>query len=263
MRKIEERKAYHMTRRVLQIIGQIMRYAVVTGRADRDFTPDLKGALKKYKKGHYAAIDADELPNLLQAIYKNEPRLYKQTILAIKLILLTFVRTSELINATWDEFDFENKIWRIPAQRMKMRLPHIVPLSKQVNDILEELGNAYGRKGYILPSIVNWKKPISNNTILSGLGRLGYKGIMTGHGFRALAMSTIKEKLGYRHEVVDRQLAHLPKSLIDQAYDRAMFLPDRTKMMQEWADYIDSISRFSMSVKINYQPYSISLNNAA
>jgi integrase len=251
MQKIEERKAYHMTRRVLQIIGQVMRYAVVTGRADRDFTSDLKGSLKKYKKGHYAAIEPDKLPDLMKAINKNEARLYKQTILAIKLLLLTFVRTSELINARWEEFDFEKSIWNIPAERMKMRLPHVVPLSKQVVDILNELGDFYGRNGYILPSIINMHKPISNNTILQGLGRLGYKKIMTGHGFRALAMSTLKEKLGYRHEVVDRQLAHLPKNKIDQAYDRATFIPDRIKMMQEWADYINTISMSQMCLIVN------------
>lgn len=253
LRKIEDRGSPYMARRVLQIMGQVMRYAVVTGRAERDITTDLKGALKKYRKGHYAAISSDELPELIKAIEKNRPRLFPQTIFAIKLILLTFVRTSELINSTWDEFDLNKAIWIIPAQRMKMRVEHRVPLSKQTIAILAELQELYGRTGYILPSSVRRDQPISNNTILKGLGRLGYTKTMTGHGFRALAMSTIKEKLGYRHEVVDRQLAHLPRNAIDQAYDRALFLPDRMKMMQDWADYIDEFKQI-VSGNIDRKP---------
>lgn len=242
LRKVEERECYHLARRILQIMGQVLRYAVVSGRAERDITTDLKGALKKYKKGHYAAIDADQLPEFLATVHKNEARLFKQTVLALRLMLLTFVRTSELINATWDEFDLDNAMWVIPPERMKMRTPHQVPLSHQVLAILSDLKETYGNEGYILPSVVRRNQPISNNTILTALARLGYKKAMTGHGFRALAMSTIKEKLGYRHEVVDRQLAHLPRNAVDQAYDRAMFLSERKKMMQEWADYISILS---------------------
>ncbi len=241
LRKVEDRKAHDMAKRVLQMMGQVMRYAVITGRAERDITVDLRGALVKYKKGHYAAIESDKLPELLRGLNKNDARLFKQTILAIKLILLTFVRTSELINATWSEFDLEKGEWQIPAERMKMRTAHFVPLSRQVILLLQDLKQSFGKSSYILPSVVHNDKPISNNTILVGLKRLGYHKIMTGHGFRALAMSTIKEKLNYRHEIVDRQLAHLPRGKIDQAYDRAKFIPDRVKMMQEWADYIDSI----------------------
>jgi integrase len=240
LRKVEEREANDLAKRILQIMGQVMRYAVITGRADRDITVDLKGALVKYKKGHYAAIESDELPDLLKALNKNDARLFRQTIYAIKLILLTFVRTSELINATWSEFDLEKAEWHIPAERMKMRTAHFVPLSRQVISLLQDLKQSFGNSDFILPSIVRNNKPISNNTILLGLKRLGYHKVMTGHGFRALAMSTIKEKLNYRHEVVDRQLAHLPRSKVDQAYDRAKFIPERIKMMQEWADYIDS-----------------------
>lgn len=250
LRKIEDRGSPYMARRVLQIMGQVMRYAVVTGRAERDITTDLKGALKRYRKGHYAAITSDQLPQLIKAIDRNDPRLFRQTIFAIKLIMMTFVRTSELINATWDEFDLENAMWDIPAERMKMRVPHRVPLSKQVIAILHELRDLYGNTGYILPSSIRRDKPISNNTILKGLGRLGYEKTMTGHGFRALAMSTIKEKLDYRHEVVDRQLAHLPRSVVDQAYDRAQFLSDRIKMMQEWADYISTLKLTTSSLSV-------------
>jgi len=166
--------------------------------------------------------------------------------------LLTFVRTRELLEATWSEFNLEKAEWNIPAERMKMRQPHFVPLSKQAIVILIELRKmkGLGEKQteddsdlYVFPSIIKPSKPMSNNTILSGLDSLGYKGKMTGHGFRALAMSTIKEKLGYQHEVIDRQLAHLPISKVDRAYDRAKFVPQRKKMMQDWADYIDRINR--------------------
>lgn len=240
LQKIELRSK-EMARRALQMCGQVMRYAVVTGRADRDITPDLKGSLKKYVRGHFASIEIDELPTLVKKINENDARLYKQTTNALKLLLLTFVRTKELIHAEWAEIDFENKAWRIPAERMKMRKPHFVPLSKQAIAILKDQLEISGYSKYVFPSIPRPKQPMSNGTILMALRRLGYNGIMTGHGFRSLAMSAIKEKLDYRHEVIDRQLAHLPKGKVNQAYDRAMFIPERIKMMQEWADYIDGL----------------------
>lgn len=158
-------------------------------------------------------------------------------------MLLTFVRTNELIQATWDEIDLKNKTWVIPAERMKMRQPHLVPLSSQALAILEELKALNGDKGWLFPSPTRNKKHMSNNAILSSLRRMGYKGKMTGHGFRSLAMTTIKERLGYRHEVVDRQLAHAHRSKVDAAYDRAKFLTERTKMMQEWAEYLDGVGK--------------------
>lgn len=242
LRKVEARGCHDLAHRILNVLRQVMRYAVITGRAERDVTIELKGALSRYRKGHFASIDGDQLPHLVRAIETNEARLFKQTVIALKLIMLTFVRTSELIQATWEEFDLENTLWTIPAERMKTRIAHQVPLSRQVLALLHDLKETYGGTGYILPSVVRRNKPISNNTILMALARLGYKKAMTGHGFRALAMSTIKEKLGYRHEVVDRQLAHLPRNAVDQAYDRAQFLPERKKMMQEWADYIYKLS---------------------
>ena len=249
--KIEDRGAYEMTRRVLQRIGQVMRYAVVTERAERDITLDLKGTLKKFERGHYASIEVEDLPKLVKDIYENDTRIFKQTILAIRFMLLTFVRTKELLQATWEQFDFENAVWKIPGDRMKKvrglnpktRRPHIVPLSRQAIEILMQLQEKNGKREYVFPSIPYPKKPMSNATILSGLDALGYKGIMTGHGFRSLAMSTLKENLGYRHEVVDRQLAHKPKNKVDQAYDRAKFISQRTKMMQDWADHIDSLKK--------------------
>ncbi len=242
LRAIENRGAHEVARRSLQYIGQIFRYATVTGRCERDISADLKGALKPFKRGHYAAMDMSELPEFLEVLNSNKARLFPQTLIAVKLLMLTFVRTSELIKATWDEIDFDNKMWVIPAERMKMRRPHMVPLSDQVIDLLKELkGLNPPNRVHLFPSRNNPRSYMSNNTILTALARMGYRGTHTGHGFRALAMSTIKEKLKYRHEVVDRQLAHAPQNQIDKAYDRAKYLDERVSMMQEWADYLDKI----------------------
>lgn len=242
IRKIENRPAIEIAKRQLQKCGEIFRYAIACGKCVRDPSSDIKGALRPQKKGHYAALDVKELPEFLQVLERNEARLYRNTMNAIKLLMLTFVRTSELINATWDEIDFERKEWVIPAERMKMDKEHIVPLSRQVIEILKDQKEIAGHWPLVFPSSVRPQQSISNNTVLGAIKRMGYQGRMTGHGFRALAMSTIKQELGYRHEVVDRQLAHSPRNKIDAAYDRALFLEERKKMMQEWADYIDGLA---------------------
>lgn len=242
VQKIENRGANELARRVLQLIGQVFRYAVITGRVERDITRDMKGALMRYSKGHFASIEVDQFPELIKKLNRNDARMYRQTILAMKLMMLTFVRTSELIGAQWDEINFEKAEWNIPAERMKMKTPHIVPLARQALEILQELKGMSGKSIYVFPSKTKANATLSNTAILMGLRRLDYYKKMTGHGFRSLAMGIIKEKLGYQHDVVDRQLAHLPRSKIDQAYDRAKFIPQRIKMMQDYADYIDSVS---------------------
>jgi integrase len=244
LRKIEKRGSLDVAARVKQICGQIFRYGIITGRCTRDPSADLKGALKTGKTQHFPSLDIKEMPEFLATLEKNDARLYARTRRAIRLLMLCFTRTTEMIHATWDEFDLDNGIWEIPAERMKMGKPHIVPLSRQAIDILQEQYEETGHlnTNWVFPSQVRPKEPMSNNTVLFAIGRMGYKGRMTGHGFRALAMSTIKERLGYRHEVVDRQLAHAHKSKIDRAYDRAQFLDERVKMMQEWADYLDEVS---------------------
>ena len=195
LRKIENRGAGEMARRAAQYCGQIFRYAVVTGRTDRNPTADLKGALKPVRHGHFAALEPKDLPEFLHTLERNDARLYVLTRLAILLMLLTFVRTGELINATWKEFDLDGAEWAIPAERMKMRKPHIVPLSKQAVAILRQIQTMNGNYQWVFASPTKPRRHMSNNTILKALERLGYKGRMTGHGFRALAMTTIKEKL--------------------------------------------------------------------
>jgi len=241
IRKIENRPAIEIAKRQLQKCSEIFCYAIACGKCVRDPSSDIKAALRPQKTTHYAALDIKELPEFLQVLERNEARLYRNTMNAIKLLMLTFVRTSELINATWDEIDFERKEWIIPAERMKMNKEHVVPLSRQVIEILKDQKEIAGDWPLVFPSSVRPKQSISNNTVLGAIKRMGYQGRMTGHGFRALAMSTIKQELGYRHEVVDRQLAHSPRNKIDAAYDRALFLKERAKMMQDWADYIDGL----------------------
>lgn len=246
IRDVERRGAGDVARRLFQYIHQIFAYAIATGRADRNPASDVKGALKPMKRGHFAALEPKEIPDFLDRLEKNEARLYDQTRKAIQILMLTFVRTSELIEAKWSEFDLDDrKEWHIPAARMKMRQPHIVPLSRQVISLLKELREKQTRnsENWVFPNQVRPAKPMSNATILGALKNMGYAGKMTGHGFRALAMTTIKEHLDYPHEVIDRQLAHARKDKVVAAYDRAQFLTQRTRMMQDWADYLDKAAR--------------------
>lgn len=236
-----EKTGPEMARRVMSMCSRIFQYAIATGRGERDLTIGLKYGLKKYKPGHYAAVTLDELPELVRKIHTNDARLYRQTHLCLKLMLLTAVRTCELIEAKWTEFDLEKALWVIPAERMKTRKLHKVPLSKQALVILHQLKELTGKRDFVFPSIPRPRKPMSNATLLKALANLGYKYKMTGHGFRSVLMGVCKQHLGYRHEPVDRQLAHVPRNSVDRAYDRADYLPERIVMMQEYADYIDSI----------------------
>lgn len=244
LRRIEKRGALDVVARVKQICSQVFRYGIATGYCEQDATANLRGVLKVNKTTSFACLDIKEMPEFLDKLEKNEARLFNRTRRAIRLLMLTFVRTNELIHATWDEFDLDNAQWEIPGYRMKMRNPHIVPLSRQAVALLREQKEETGSQNtnWVFPNQARPKNSMSNNTILFAIGRMGYKKRMTGHGFRALAMSNIKEKLGYRHEVVDRQLAHVHRNKVDRAYDRAQFLPERKKMMQQWADYMDTVA---------------------
>lgn len=255
LRRIEGRGALDVATRIKQICGQIFRYGVATGKCKRDASADLRGALKTGKTKHFAALDIKEMPEFLAALERNDARLFARTRRAIRLLMLTFTRTTELIHSTWDEFDLENAMWEIPLERMKMGKPHLVPLSRQALEILREqkAETQHINTPYVFPGQIAPRSPMSNNTILFAIGRMGYKGRMTGHGFRALAMSTIKEKLGYRHEVVDRQLAHAHRSKVDRAYDRAQFLDERIAMMQRWSDYLDAIASEGKVVVGNFK----------
>jgi integrase len=253
LRKIEQRGAAEIAHRMKAVCSQVFSYAIQCGVTDRNLVVDMKDVLKTRRASHFAAIDADELPAFLGALERNEARMFQPTRIALRLMLLVFVRTSELIETPWSEIDLDKCEWIIPWQRMKRgkltvnpdTTNHHVCLSRQACQLLRELHAITGHGKYLFPNQRDHSRPISNNTILVVLERMGYKGRMTGHGFRALAMSTIKERLGYRHEVVDRQLAHAPKDKVASAYDRAQFLAERCKMMQDWADYIDAMAKGS------------------
>jgi integrase len=247
LRKIEARGAQEVAHRVKATCARVFSYAIQQGITDKNPASDLKDILKPVQAGHFAAITADELPAFLAAMDKNDARLFKPTRIAIRLMMLIFVRTSELIEAKWTEIDLEAGEWVIPWQRMKRgkltvnpdKTDHHVCLSTQSLELLRELHALTGGCEYLFPNQRDHRKPMSNGAILMALKRMGYQNRMTGHGFRALAMSTIKERLGYRHEVVDRQLAHAQKDKVASAYDRAKFLDERRVMMQAWADFLD------------------------
>ena len=235
---IEARGASDMAKRILQVVGMIFRYSVAHGFSKRNPAAEIKPSdiLKPTTKTNMARIDAKELPALLRAIEVYEGR--QLTRLAMKLVALTFVRTSELIEAQWDEFDFESKRWSIPAVRMKMKSPHIVPLSNQAIEVLELLQTISGDENLVFPGEQDKRKPMSNMTILKALERMGYKGRMTGHGFRGLA-STILHEQGYSHDHIELQLAHTPRNEVSAAYNHALYLEPRARMMQDWADFLD------------------------
>jgi len=239
IRIIENRGSYDLAHRVLQVCGQVFRYGVVTGRCSRDPAADLKGALTPHKKKNQAAVKSEELPELLRAIATYEATGNRQTQLALQLLTLTFVRTNELIGALWTEFDLDNALWIVPAERMKMRSEHVVPLTSRALEIIHELKAIAGNSRYLLPGR-NPNKPISNNTLLFALYRLGYKGKMTGHGFRAVA-STILNESGFNPDAIERQLAHCERNEIRGAYNRAQYMPERIKMLQWWNDYIQGL----------------------
>lgn len=240
---IKERGAHELAKRVVQMCKNIFQYAVVTGRADKNIAEDLKGLIKSETKNHHAAIEAKDIPQFMADLRNHKAKLNYQTYLAVHFMMLTFLRTQEMIKAEWSEFDFDEKIWIVPAQRMKMKKEHVVPLSRQAIEILQELRELHHHPRYVFPSRNVRNNHMSNNTILMALDRMGYRGKMTGHGFRALAMSTIMEKLHYRFEIPDAQLAHSKKGDVARAYDRAKFIPERIVMMQEWADYLDNIAQ--------------------
>ena len=237
LRKIEARGATETAGRVLQRISSVMRYAIQTGRVSNNPAQDLKGALRATKQEHRPALPRADLPEFYRRLAA-EP-LNPATRLAIHLLMLTMTRPGEVRFARWDEFDLARAEWRIPAERMKMRVPHIVPLSRQALAVLEELRQISGHCELLFPSERKLTNPISENTLSYAMGRMGYKGIATPHGFRALA-STILNEEGFDPDVIERQLAHAERNKVRAAYHRAEYLDDRRKLLQWLADFYES-----------------------
>jgi integrase len=240
IRAVESRGALDVASRILQRTSAVFRYAIQTGRATYNPAADMKGVLKTRKVEHRSAISRADLPDFLKKLdsYSGDP----VTKLGLTLIVLTFVRTGELRGARWEEFDVDQGEWRIPAERMKMRSAHIVPLSPQALAVIEELRPLTGQSDLLFPSKRNQRKPISENTLLYALYRLGYHKRATVHGFRALA-STILNETGFRPDVVERQLAHVERNKVRAAYHRSEYLEERRKMMDWWGACLESMSK--------------------
>lgn len=239
---VQGRGAIDLAHRVLQMSGQILRYAVAHDLIERNPAADVKpgDTLKSRRKENYARLGEKELPELLRKIeaYQGGP----YTRLAMQLMTLTFVRTTELIAARWAEFDLEAAEWRIPPERMKMKTPHIVPLSPQAVEVVKVLHTLSGGRVLLFPGERDHDKPMSNNTILKALERMGYKGRMTGHGFRGVA-STILHEQGYAHHAIELQLAHQERNEVSAAYNHALYLKERRAMMCDWANHLDKLRR--------------------
>lgn len=254
LRRIEARGRIETAHRTKQRLGQVFRYAIATGRAERDPTGDLRGALQPVVSKNRAAItDPVRIGELLRALYGygGQPG----TEVALKLAPHLFVRPGELRYARWEEFDIEAKepTWRIPAVRTKMREEHLVPLSTQAVTLLRELEPLTGPGGYLFPSLRTAARPISENTVNAALRRLGYsKEEMTGHGFRAMA-STLLNEQGFPPDVIELQLAHAERNKVRAAYNRAQRLAERRKMMQHWSDYLDGLRAGAAVVPLRKQ----------
>ncbi|MBA8884916.1 tyrosine-type recombinase/integrase [Dokdonella fugitiva] len=241
LRRIESRGAIETAHRTRSDCGMVMRFAVATGRAQADVTRDLHGALAVPTPKHHAAItDPNRIGELMRAIEGFTGTFPVRC--ALKLASLTFVRPGELRQAEWAEFDLDKAEWSIPAERMKMRRPHLVPLSSQATMLLRELWPLTGSGRYVFPGARDRKRPMSNVTINAALRRMGFdRDTMTGHGFRAMARTVLDEGLGFRPDYIEHQLAHAVREPDGRAYNRTAHLPERIKMMQAWADHLDTL----------------------
>jgi len=250
LRRIENRGALDTAHRVLQISGSVFKYAVTTGQAERNQAADLVGALPPAKTKHHASItDPKEIGGLMRAIQSYSGSIITAT--ALKLSPLVFVRPGELRKAEWSEIDLDNAEWRIAPHKMKMRVLHIVPLSKQAIEVLKEIQPLTGRDQYVFPSNRTITRPMSNNTINAALRRLGFtKDEMTAHGFRSMA-STLLNEQGWNGDAIERQLAHSEGNGVRAAYNYAQHLPERKKIMQAWADYLDGLAGGADVIAIN------------
>lgn len=246
LRTLEARGTVETAHRVHQIIGQVLAYAVALGRATRNASVDLRGALVTRRVRHHAAItDPREISGLMRAIKGYSGSLTVRA--ALQLSALTFVRSGELRRATWAEVDLDSATWRIPAERMKMRTEHIVPLSRQSVEVLRELQRVTGAGKYIFPGGRTAARPMSENGITAALRAMGYEqGKMTAHGFRTMASTQLNE-MGFRGDWIERQLAHCERDGVRAAYNSAEYLSDRRRMMQEWADHLDHLARGSQT----------------
>jgi len=254
LRKIEKRGSLDIASRTKQICGQVFRYGIQTGKCEWNAAENLQGALKTKPIEHFRTIEAKALPKFLSALERNEARLFERTRRAVWLSLYTFCRPVEIRKARWEDIDFDEKLWTVPARFMKMRRDHIVPLSRQAIAVLEaqRAETEYLPSEWVFPSQVRPKNTMSDGTVNNAIKKLGFGKDMVAHGFRALARTTIREKLKYDSEIIEKQLAHKASGALGEAYDRTQFIDDRVKMMQDWADYIDAQATHGKVVKVKF-----------
>lgn len=248
IQRIEERGAIETAHRTLGKCGQILRYAIATSRAERDISQDLRGALSPVIGKHLAATtEPNKVGEMLRIMDGYEGTLIVRS--ALRLAPLIFVRPGELRHAKWEEFDFDEAEWRYTVT--KTNTPHIVPLSRQAIEILEELRPVTGQGSFVFPGARSVKRPMSDNAILAAMRTMGItKEEMSGHGFRAMARTILDEVLGFRPDFIEHQLAHAVRDPNGRAYNRTAHLPERKKMMQEWADYLDSLKDGAEAINI-------------
>ncbi len=241
VKRIEQRGANEIAAKAKRSIGQVFRYAIATGRAVRNPVPDLQGAFIPTTVKHHAAItDPTQIGALLRACEGYTGHF--ATRCALRLSFLVMLRPGEVRKAEWTEIDLDRAEWRIPAEKMKMREEHIIPLSRQAIEIFEEIKPLANSSRFVFPSVRSHARPMSENTITGALRRLGYTGAeMTAHGFRGMASTRLNEAHLFHPDAIERQLAHGEQNSVRAAYNRAQYLPERVKMLQWWADYLDSL----------------------
>ena len=240
IKRVEKRGAETVAILIRQWASAIFCYAVSTLRADADPAAALKGAIHKPKVKHSKPLSKKDIPEFMKSLESDGG--YRTTVIAMRVLLLTFVRTVELRAAEWSEFDLDGNEWRIPAERMKMGKLHIVPLSVQVIELLCELHALTGEQKFLFPNYRSPKICMTATTLNRSLNRMGYGGKFSAHGFRATA-STILNEIGYRSDVIERQLAHAEPNKVRASYNQAEYLPERKTMMQDWANLIDELAK--------------------
>ena len=245
LRRMENRGATEKAKKVRQRCSEVFRYAIVTGRAEYNPAADLTSAMSGHESKHYPFLTVEELPDFFKALagYTGSPLV----VLAARLLILTGVRTGELRGAFWSEFDLEKAVWEIPAERMKMKRPHLVPLSTQALEIVQQLKVMSGQYPLVFPGRNDPRKSMSEASINQVFKRIGYTGKVTGHGFRH-TMSTILHEEGFNTAWIETQLAHVDKNAIRGTYNHALYLEGRREMMQWYADYIDNIGKFNLII---------------
>lgn len=245
LRRMESRGATEKAKKVRQRCSEVFRYAIVTGRAEYNPAADLTSAMSGHESKHYPFLTVEELPDFFKALagYTGSPLV----VLAARLLILTGVRTGELRGAFWSEFDLEKAVWEIPAERMKMKRPHLVPLSTQALEIVQQLKGMTGQYPLVFPGRNDPRKTMSEASINQVFKRIGYTGKVTGHGFRH-TMSTILHEEGFNTAWIETQLAHVDKNAIRGTYNHALYLEGRREMMQWYADCIDNITKFNLII---------------